>query len=50
MNFDFASAMRQAAQLTRQKNLMEATRVIQRALFRRGPRFLPSTRRPKALD
>src|SRR5208337_82139 len=36
MNFDFASAMRQAAQLTRQRNLMEATRVIQRALSGRG--------------
>lgn len=32
MNSDFAAAMRQAAQLTRQRNLIEATRVIQRAL------------------
>jgi poly(hydroxyalkanoate) depolymerase family esterase len=36
MNSDFAAAMRQAVQLTRQRNLMEATRVIQRALSGRG--------------
>ena len=41
MNFDFASAMRQAAQLTRQRNLMEATRVIQRALSGRGRAVSP---------
>ena len=32
MNSDFVAAMRQAVQLTRQRQLMEATRVIQRAL------------------
>src|SRR5271157_2545673 len=32
MNPDFSAAMRQALQLTRSQNLMEATRVIQRAL------------------
>ncbi len=33
----FGAAMRQALQLTRQRNLIEATRVIQRALAGRGP-------------
>ncbi len=37
MNSDFDAAMRQAAQLTRAQKLMEATRVIQRALTRRSP-------------
>ncbi len=32
MNLDFSAAMRQAVQLTRAQKLMEATRVIQRAL------------------
>ena len=32
MKNDFAAAMRQALQLTRAQNVMEATRVIQRAL------------------
>ena len=38
MNFDFSAAMRQAPQLTRAQNVMEATRVIQRALTGRRPR------------
>ncbi len=37
MNLDFSAAMRQAAQLTRAQKLMEATRVIQRALTGRRP-------------
>ena len=41
MNSDFAAAMRQAVQLTRQRNLIEATRVIQRALSGQG-RAAPS--------
>ena len=36
MNFDFSAAMREAARLTRAQKLMEATRVIQRALAGRG--------------
>ncbi len=32
MKTDFGAAMRQALQLTREQNLMEATKVIQRAL------------------
>src|SRR5271166_842901 len=37
MNLDFSAAMRQAAQLTRAQKLMEATRLIQRALMGRLP-------------
>jgi poly(hydroxyalkanoate) depolymerase family esterase len=37
MTSDFSTAMRRALQLTRAENLMEATRVIQRALGGRGP-------------
>ena len=45
MNLDFAQAMRQAARLTRETNLIEATQVIQRALSglrRAGPLPDPS--------
>ena len=48
MNFDFAAAMRQAAQLTRQRNLMEATRVIQRALSGRGRAAPPADPSPES--
>ncbi len=60
MNLDFSAAMRQAAQLTRAQKLMEATRLIQRALTGRrpiapdiqpfeSPRFLaPPPEEPKA--
>lgn len=37
MNVDFNAAMRQAAQFTRAQKLMEATRVIQRALAGQAP-------------
>ena len=36
MTLDFSAAMRRALQLTRAQNVMEATRVIQRALTGRG--------------
>ena len=53
MNFDFSAAMREAARLTRAQKLMEATRVIQRALAGRGlvsgVDAPPETARPIAL-
>jgi poly(hydroxyalkanoate) depolymerase family esterase len=44
----FSTAMRQATQLTRQKNVIEATRVIQRALSGRGHALSPDEQSPKS--
>jgi poly(hydroxyalkanoate) depolymerase family esterase len=44
MKIDFGAAMRQALELTRNQNLMEATRVIQRALS--GSEIAPSENEP----
>ena len=50
MKIDFGAAMRQALQLTRAQNLIEATRVIQRALAGRSPpRLRPIEPRERAL-
>ena len=42
MGTDFGAAMRQALQLVRSQNVMEATRVIQRALANRGGDVSPA--------
>jgi poly(hydroxyalkanoate) depolymerase family esterase len=47
MTLDFSAAMRRALELTRGQNVMEATRVIQRALTRRG-RAAPPADEPLA--
>ncbi len=46
MKTDFGAAMRQALQLTREQNLMEATKVIQRALAGFEP--APAADHPRA--
>jgi len=46
MTLDFTAAMHRALQLTRTQNVMEATRVIQRALTRRGPAAPPADEPP----
>lgn len=43
----FGAAMRWAAQLTREQNIIEATRVIQRALSGRGPAVSPAGQPPE---
>ena len=46
----FSTAMRQATQLTRAQNVIEATRVIQRALSGRGHALSPDEQSPESLD
>lgn len=48
MKIDFGAAMRQALQLTRAQDLMEATKVIQRALAGMDHPPAPATDRPRA--
>jgi poly(hydroxyalkanoate) depolymerase family esterase len=43
----FGAAMRHATKLTRAQNVIEATRVIQRALSGRGPDFTPDQQTPE---
>ena len=43
----FGAAMRHATKLTRAQNVIEATRVIQRALSGRGPDFSSDQRTPE---
>ena len=50
MTLDFSAAMRRALQLTRAQNVMEATRVIQRALTRRATPLLRPMSRSQARD
>src|SRR5208283_3554831 len=44
----FSAAMRHATKLTRAQNVIEATRVIQRALSGRGRDFSPEQRTPES--
>jgi poly(hydroxyalkanoate) depolymerase family esterase len=46
MTSDFSAAMRRALELTRTENVMEATRVIQRAFSGRGPAAPPADEQP----
>ena len=49
MNIVFSTAMRKATQLTRAQNVMEATRVIQRALSGQGHALSPDEQSPESL-
>ena len=48
MNTVFSTAMRQATQLTREQNVIEATRLIQRALSGRGQALSPGEQSPES--
>jgi hypothetical protein len=44
----FSTAMRQATQLTREQNVIEATRLVQRVLSGRGHALLPDEQSPES--